>query len=380
MQDEPGVEVGDDRELVDDLISRAVDAYRELADDGDLDPVWPLLTQAAIRFDYALDGARTLAGSDDPVERAVAGLLVGSVNSGRDDGPWRDRSLEICAEMLRDESDPDVVWAVAHALGQLEDGRAAALLLPLAEHPDSDVRFKVAMGLPSTYDQDNPDEAIVAALIALSGDEDEDVRDYATFGLGTTLESVDTPEVRAALRARAEDEHADTRNEALAGLAFRYDPAVVPLLSKELESDEVDSVTVQAASVIADPQLLPGLRRLADALGPGEQAELERAIERCEPALAGERAAAEQRLLARLLQEAEDNPRFGTRVTGIELEGEFPRTALAAWVLSGPEPYQDRWSVWGELCGRVTEDGRLAELDIERAVELVRDWTGTADS
>jgi len=273
-----------------------------------------------------------------------------------------------------------VVWALAHALGHLDDGRAAQLLLPLAEHPDSDVRFKVAMGLPSTYDQDNPDDAIVSALIALSADEDEDVRDYATFGLGTTLESVDTPEVRAALLARADDEHADTRNEALAGLAYRHDAAVVPLLVKELESADVEAVTVQAASVIADPRLLPGLRRLADTLGPGDQAELERAIERCEPALAGERTAAEQRLLARLLQEAEDNPRFGTRVTGIELEGEFPRTALVAWVLSGPEPYQERWSVWGELCGRVTEDGRLAELDIERAVGLVRDWTGTADS
>lgn len=380
MQDEPGAEVADDRELVDDLISRAVDAYRELADDGDLDPIWPLLTQAAIRYDYALDGARALARSDDRVERAVAGLLIGSVNSGREDGPWRETSLEICAEMLKDESDPDVVWALAHALGSLEDRRAAQLLLPLARHSDSDVRFKVAMGLPSTYDQDNPDDAIVAALIALSGDEDEDVRDYATFGLGTTLESVDTPEVRAALRARADDEHADTRNEALAGLAFRYDASVVPLLVKELESDDVEAVTVQAASVIADPQLLPGLRQLAGRLGPGDQPELERAIERCEPALAGERSAAEQRLLARLLKEAEDNPRFGTRVTGIELDGEFPRTALVAWVLSGPEPYQERWSIWGELCGRVTEDGRLAELDIERAVGLVRDWTGTADS
>ena len=84
-------------------------------------------------------------------------------------------------------------------------------------------------------------------------------------------------------------------------------------------------------------------------------------------------------MLRRLLQEAEDNPRFGTKVTGLTVEGEFPRTAITAWVLSGPEPYEERWTVWGELCGRVTEDGRLAELDPERAVELVRRWTGSAD-
>jgi hypothetical protein len=378
MQDEPGAGSVDDRELVDDLISRAVDAYRELAEGGDLDPIWPLLTQAAIRYDMALEGARVRSGSTDPAERAVAGLLLGAVNNGREDGPWRPASLEICAAMLRDETDPDVVWAIAHALGSMEDARSASLLLSLAGHADSDVRFKVAMGLPGTYDQDNPDDAIVAALIVLSADEDEDVRDYATFGLGTTLESVDTPELRAALWARAADEHDDTRNEALAGLAFRHDADVVPLLAKEFEADDVDTVAVQAASVIADPQLLPGLRRLSESVGSAEQADLERAIERCEPALAGERSAAEQRLLSRLLQEAEDNPLFGTRVTGIALEQEFPRTELIAWVLSGPEPYQERWSVWGELCGRVTEDGRLAELDIERAVELVQSWTGTA--
>lgn len=380
MDNGPVADAANDRELVDELVGRAVDAYRDLADEGDLDPIWPLLTQAAIRPDYALDAARALARSDDRIERAVAGLLIGSVNHGRDDGPWRIASLEICANMLRHEPDADVVWAIAHGLGSMEDPRAARLLLPLAEHPDSDVRFKVAMGLPAAYDQDNPDDAIVAALIKLSADDDEDVRDYATFGLGTSLESVDTPAVRAALRARATDDHADTRNEALAGLAFRYDHDAVPLLARELESDDVQPVTVQAASVIADPQLLPGLRRLASVVEGGEQPDLDRAIERCEPALAGERAAAEQRLLARLLQEAEDTPRFGTRVTGIALEGEFPRTAVTAWVLSGPEPYQERWSVWGDLCGRVTEDGRLAELDVERAVELVRGWTGTAEA
>lgn len=367
-----------DEELVDDLIARAVDAYRQLAEEGDLDPIWPLLVQAAALPDHALIRAAELGRSGDARERAVAGLLVGSVSNGRDDGPWRETALDVCESILRDESDSDVVWAVAHALGYQSGDRAAKMLVPLAAHDDSDVRFKVAMGLPSTFDEDNPDDAIIAALIDLSRDEDEDVRDWATFGLGTALASVDTEELRVALWARAEDEHLDTRNEALAGLAYRYDLGVVPLLVAELESDDADPNAVQAASILGDPRALPALRHLDARDGAGGDPDLQRAIERCEPDLDHERRVAEQAVLGRLLKEAEDNPRFGTKVTGLALDGQFPRTAITAWVLTGPQPYEERWTVWGELCGRVTEDGRIAELDLERAVELVRGWTGSA--
>ncbi|MDQ1709844.1 MAG: hypothetical protein QOG49_1229 [Frankiaceae bacterium] len=367
-----------DEDLVDDLITRAVDAYRQLAEDGDIDPIWPLLGQAAALPDHALTRAAELGRSDDARERAVAGLLVGSVTNGREHGPWQERAIGICEDILRDETDPDVVWAVAHALGYQHGERAGRLLIPLAAHEDSDVRFKVAMGLPSAFDEDSPDDAIIDALIELTRDEDEDVRDWATFGLGTVLASVDTPELRAALWARTDDEHADTRNEALAGLAYRYDFGVVTRLVAELDADDADPNAVHAASILGDPRALPALRAIDAHSGGESDPDLLRAIERCEPGLAQERKDAEKAVLQRLLQEAEDNPRFGTKVTGLALDGEFPRTAVSAWVLSGPEPYEERWTVWGDLCGRVTEDGRLAELDLERAVELVRGWTGSA--
>lgn len=366
-----------DEQFVDDLIARAVEAYAQLADEGDLDPIWPLLGQAAALPDHALHRAGELGRSEDPLERAVAGLLVGSVSNGRENGPWRAVALEICESILRDEQDADVIWAVAHALGYQSGDRAAEMLIPLAAHGDSDVRFKVAMGLPAAFDEDNPDDGIIGALILLSRDDDEDVRDWATFGLGTALASVDTPELRIALWARAEDEHSDTRNEALAGLAFRYDADVVPRLVLELESEDPDPNAVQAASILGDPRALSALRALDAREGSSADQDLQRAIERCEPALGAERYAAEQALLQRLFHEAEVNPRFGTKVTGLAIDDAFPRTALTAWVLSGPEPYEERWTVWGELCGRVTEDGRLAELDLERAVQLVRTWTGS---
>ncbi|HZG94253.1 MAG TPA: HEAT repeat domain-containing protein [Mycobacteriales bacterium] len=367
----------DDYALVEDLVARAVDAYRALSDDGDLDPIWPLLNQAALRHDFALELASGLAAGTDPAERAVAGLLTGTVADGRERGDWTDKAIQVCTDLLAGQPDNDVHWAVAHALGQMYDPRATTMLLGLVEHEDADVRFKVASGLPHNFGEDGPDDEVVAALIRLSGDEDEDVRDWATFGLGSGIDSVDTDELRAALWARVDDEHAESRNEALAGLAYRHDPRVAPLLLRELESGDVEKITVDAASVLADPILLPALRRLADSDWAADaEADVDRAIERCEPALSGERTAAERRVLDRLLKEAEDDPRFGTRVTGIALAEAFPTTAIEAWVLTGPEPYEERWTVWGDLCGRVTGDGRLAELDTDRAVAIIRRDTG----
>ncbi len=76
------------------------------------------------------------------------------------------------------------------------------------------------------------DEA-VAALRELSADEDEDVRNWATFGIGRMHEG-DDPATREALIARVEDPHDETRGEAIWGLAFRHDERVLPHLVREL--------------------------------------------------------------------------------------------------------------------------------------------------
>ena len=44
--------------------------------------------------------------------------------------------------------------------------------------------------------------AAVESLILLSADPDEDIRNWATFGLGSQAEGVDTPELREALVRR----------------------------------------------------------------------------------------------------------------------------------------------------------------------------------
>ena len=90
-------------------------------------------------------------------------------------------------------------------------------MLKLVDHPDDSVRFS----LTSALAVDVPEA--VAALVKLTADPDEEIRNWSTFGLGT-LVSFDTPEIREALKARLNESESEIRGEALIGLANRRDP------------------------------------------------------------------------------------------------------------------------------------------------------------
>ncbi len=147
--------------------------------------------------------------------------------------------------------------SIVAALGHIGDPGTLARLFPLADHRSAEVRLAVAFAVATISPQPLAPEARTA-LIRLSRDTDPEVRDWATFGLGT-LSDVDGPDVRAALLARAEDAHHEARAEALFGLAVRRDPRAVPHLIRALQSPLVGGLEVDAAAAAADPRLLPAL-------------------------------------------------------------------------------------------------------------------------
>lgn len=65
----------------------------------------------------------------------------------------------------------------------------------------------------------------------LAGDSDEDVRDWATFGL-TQMPAWDTPAIRERLRQNTRDTCANVREEALCALANRGDAQAEEMLSQ----------------------------------------------------------------------------------------------------------------------------------------------------
>lgn len=84
-----------------------------------------------------------------------------------------------------------MLQSIGAAFGHLDDPRCIPALHKL-RHPDEDVRHSVVFGVLLGHDDDLP----VDTLVELSSDPAEDVRDWATFGLGTRLDR-DTEQVRA---------------------------------------------------------------------------------------------------------------------------------------------------------------------------------------
>jgi len=78
-------------------------------------------------------------------------------------------------------------------------------------------------------------------------DEDEEVRDWATFGLGTQGTS-DSPEIRQALLQRLNDPSQDVQEEAMSGLCRRLDERVLPALTESLQNQTVSHCVIDAAT------------------------------------------------------------------------------------------------------------------------------------
>lgn len=164
--------------------------------------------------------------SGDARVREVAADVLGSVASV--DPASAAAIADALIRRLDVEQHADVLDSVITALGHTGDSRARASVLKHADHPDENVRLAVAWSLPAL---DLDDDAL-AVLRRLSADSDEDVRDWATFGLAES-EARD-PATTEALAARTNDPHDDTRAEGIFGLARRHDPRARPLIEREL--------------------------------------------------------------------------------------------------------------------------------------------------
>lgn len=168
-----------------------------------------------------LEAARGLARSACPEERALAANILGQL--GVPDRVFPDEVVAWLIHMLEAEADPEVLSAIAVALGHQDSPLAAAPLARLRHHPHDGVRWSIAYGL-SGLDE----ETAIQALIEMTNDGDAAVRDWATFALGTQID-VDTLAIRTALAQRLHDADEDTCREAIIGLARRGDPRVAGL-------------------------------------------------------------------------------------------------------------------------------------------------------
>jgi HEAT repeats len=228
-------------------------------EDYDADERWEIIRALHARTDRETFDATCALARSDEVPMRVLGLDILSQIGYSADRPYREDTMRVLIDAC-DDARPLVLGSAITALGHLHDERGLSTVLRYAAHPHEDVRFAAAWALPPVAG-DPAEAAAVAALIRLTADSDPDVRDWATFGIGTLLADEDSVAIRDALVARLDDEEGDTAGEALLGLARRRDPRVLPVLLARLD-DDPGNLVVEAAAELGAPEALSALERL----------------------------------------------------------------------------------------------------------------------
>lgn len=188
--------------------------------------------------------------------RAEGAFILGQL--GTPERPFREESTPLLIDLLEKDQDDSVRASAAAALGHLRDSLAIPHLIRSAGDRSAEVRFDTAFALGCF---NSPD--VIASLITLSIDPDDDVRNWATFGIGTCLD-IDTNEIREALVARLSEDDSEIRGEALIGLAKRKDERVIEPLIRELSGEFFGSWCIEAAELMSDPIFYPFLLSLRD--------------------------------------------------------------------------------------------------------------------
>lgn len=257
-----------------ELVARA--RAEAVNDAGDPEAYWALVNELRDR-DPAEVWAAIVPLAEDPdvrVQVLVPDVLRGL---GREAQPLADQTLALFAHLLARAPRTELLAAIASACVQFHDVSVVTMLTPHAGHQDAAVREAV---LHAVRRSAHPDA--IAALISLSNDPEDELREWATFALGSQRPLIDGPDLREALAARLTDRSEAVRDEAIVGLGLRGDRRALGPLRAQLERGFGGEALFQAAQGLASAVLLPALAAMKpEQFTEQEQAELAAAIAAC---------------------------------------------------------------------------------------------------
>jgi HEAT repeat protein len=312
---------GDDADEELDLATLSVPALVELARDADEDDDrnWIFVRELQRRGDAeTFAAAERLIRSDDPDERILGADVLGQIGymHARVE-PYtgiRRQAVSRLRELLLADEHTEVIQAAVSGLGNLGGRAALHDVVTFAMHPDAELRGTVASAFPGLTgwgedlaELDAEDARLaIGTLIALSDDEDGDVRNWALFALARQYE-IDTPQLRELFLRHLDDPHDDAREEAMVGLARRRDGRAFGAVRAALDPEAATRVAIEAAAHLGDDRLVGRLEELAET-GWSDDDTLQAAIRTCDPdqrahwSMVGEALAAilEDELLARV--------------------------------------------------------------------------------
>ncbi len=172
--------------------------------------------------------------------------------------PFYSDTIKRFFELLETENDPEILKSLLIAISHNNEQLNQAQINKLCEFANTD-NDGIKEGLVfSLLRIKNP--FAIDTLIKLSSDRLDYVRDWATFGIGSMIEK-NNRKIRAALWARVNDKHEDTKYEAIVGLAIRKDARVKGIIKRELLSRIYSTSLFEAIIDFGDKDFLPLLRQ-----------------------------------------------------------------------------------------------------------------------
>lgn len=255
--------------------TRSVSQLLDAALQDDNDAAWNAV--AALHWrgsSEVLDQALALVCSDDPTQRGRAADILGQI--GIPDRTFPDQCFAAVLRLLADKN-RQVVFDAIFALQHIERTRAAPYIIPFADHDWDNIRYAVAFALGAVDSAEAH-----STLLSLMTDQDPDVRNWATFGLGQQSDA-DSEKIRRALAVNLSDDDSDVRYEAIIGLGRRRDRRALGFLKTMLHDDPDDLFAPEAAAKLlgfdesgdrATDELLGSLQRLQRWGGDGASSSL----------------------------------------------------------------------------------------------------------
>jgi hypothetical protein len=246
------------------LVEQAVALARlDPAEDGEEPEYWDRIHALRRSGSSSIcDQALTLANGDETQQRVAADVL--SQLGYREGQPFKDAALAVLSRLSATASDPDLIDSIVMALGFQHGEAGVPAIVRHVGHEESFVRYSVALALSSSLNRAEGWISVhhpgVEALMSLTADGDEDVRNWATFGLAQM--QVDGEALRLCFRDRLTDPHEETRGEAIDGLVRRHDPVLFSWIQQGLASLDFVPFVVPAALCFGSPLSFPLLQRL----------------------------------------------------------------------------------------------------------------------
>jgi len=197
-----------------------------------------------------------LAYSGNPKERRIAIDVLAQL--GTTPRPHIIESIMLFFKILKQEKEPEVLqsllFAIGHNNAELTVNQVKQLCT-FKNTEDATIKNALVFSLLGVSS-----ETAVDTLIHFSKDRSSHIRNWATFGLGTQIDS-DTPVIREALWDRVTDKSVDAKFEAITGLAQRKDERIIEVIHKELNKESYPGLLFEAIVNLADKQFLPTLKK-----------------------------------------------------------------------------------------------------------------------